>query len=132
RRAPLQRGVTAMSLPMPAPHASRTPSGIEIPDPDQGTPYLEVQFTFPSTMLMVWEPFEDATEGGHNLLGFGRRWAAWVAGEEPFLQATDPRFGFPMIIPRSAIPHVAGIRIAYLRKEDVRACFRGGLAVPGS
>jgi hypothetical protein len=114
---------------MPDPHETTHPSGIVVPDPDQGTPYLAIQFTFPSTMLMVWEPFEDGTAGGHNLFGFARRWEEWVAGEEAFLQAVDPRFGHPFVIPRSAIAHVAGIRIDYHRKEDVRAGVRG-LAVP--
>jgi hypothetical protein len=111
-------------------HETTGPLGIIIPDPDQGTPYLHVQFTMPSTALMVWEGFEDGTPGGHNLLGFCRRWAAFVAGEEPFLQAIDPRFGHVLMIPRSAIAHVAGISVQYHRKEDVRAGHRG-LAVPG-
>lgn len=120
------------------PHPTRTASGIEIPDPDQGTPYLQVQFTMPSTMLMVWEPWgeEEIAENpelgkcGHNLEGFAKRWAAWAVSREPFLQAIDPRYGFPMLIPRSAIAHVAGFIVAYHRREDVRAGVRA-VAVPG-
>lgn len=113
-------------------HETRTRSGITVADPDQGTPYIQVQFAFPSTMLMVYEPFEDGTEGGHNLLGLARRWAEWVAGTEPFLETRELRFGYPQLIPRSAIPHVAGLLVAYHRKEDSRAGYRGaGLAVPG-
>jgi hypothetical protein len=113
-----------------AAHETRTASGITIPDPDQGTPYLLINFAMPSTQLMVWEPFEDGAEGGHNLYGFLARWDAWTRSEEPFLEAIDPRFGHPMAIPRSAIPQVIGISIQYHRKEDTRAGVRG-LAVPG-
>jgi hypothetical protein len=112
------------------PHETRHPSGIVVPDPDQGTPYIHVQFSMPSTALMVWERFDDDTPGGHNLLGFTRRWAAWTAGDEPFLQAIDPRFGGPLFIPRAAIQHAVAFWVAYHRKEDVRAGVRG-LAVPG-
>lgn len=114
-------------------HETTHASGIVIPDPDQGTPYIAVNFTFPSTMLMIWEPFEDGTEGGHNLFGFARRWRDWEQSDEPFLQAVDPRFGQPVIIPRAAIAHVVQFSIQYHRKEDTRAGVRGlGLAVPGS
>src|SRR5256885_5431941 len=107
-------------MSLPAPHETKHPTGIVVPDPDQGTPYIAVNFTFPSTMLMVWERFEDGTAGGHNLFGFTRRWAAWAASDEPYLEAIDPRFGNPLVIPRSCIPHVISFRIDYHRKEDVR------------
>jgi hypothetical protein len=112
------------------PHETVHPSGIVVPDPDQGTLYIHVQFAMPSTALMVWERFEDGTEGGHNLLGFTRRWADWTSSEDPFLVAVEPRFGGPLFIPRAAIVHVVGFWLAYHRKEDVRAGVRG-LAVPG-
>lgn len=120
------------------PHASRTASGIVLPDPDQGVPVIQVQFAFPSTMLEVWEPFsdeqiEDTPElatCGHNLQRFAERWAVWQVSREAFLVTHEPRFRFPQLIPRSAIPHVAGLLVAYHRREDVRAMHRG-LAVAG-
>jgi hypothetical protein len=119
-------------MSIPPPHEMVGPSGIVVPDPDQGTPYIALQCAMPSTMLMVYEPFEDGTKGGHNLYGFLRRWHAWEVSEEPFLQAIEPRFGFPIAIPRSALVQVIQIGIAYHRKEDVRAGVRGSsLAVPG-
>ena len=113
-------------------HESVGPLGIIIPDPDQGTPYIQVQFAMPSTMIMVWEPFEDGTPGGHNLMGFARRWGEWAASDEPFLVAIDPRFGHPVFIPRIALGAAGAVSlgIAYHRKEDVRAMHRG-VAVPG-
>ena len=118
-------------MSLPDPHETQHPSGFWVPDPDQGTPYLHLQFAMPSTAIMVWEPFpEDGPAGGHNLFGFAKRWAEWKASREPFLQAVDPRFGFPQLIPREAIPQLVQIAIQYHRKEDVRAGVRG-LAVPG-
>jgi hypothetical protein len=120
---------------MTAPHETRTKSGITIPDPDQGTPYLLLNCAMPSTSFQVYEPFEDGTEGGHNLYGFLRRWKEWALGSELFLMAQELRFGHPMAIPRAALePNgVVGISVAYHRKEDARAGFRGsGLQVPGS
>lgn len=121
-----------------APHATRTKSGIEIPDPDQGTPVIGIQFAMPSTLIEVFEPFseEDLAEApelekcGHNLPAFAARWVDWVHGRGPFLVAIEPRFGYQQLIPRSAIPHVVQILVQYHRKEDVRAAVRG-LAVPG-
>src|ERR1041385_6326188 len=113
-------------------HETTGPLGIIIPDPDQGTPYIHVQGAMSSTSLMVWEPFDDGTPGGHNLIGFGRRWDAWVCSDDPYLQAIDPRFGHVQLIPRAAIHHVFGFSVQYHRKEDVRAGHRGGLAVPGA
>lgn len=112
-------------------HESKGPLGIVIPDPDQGSAYVQVQLAFPSTMFMVWEPFEDGTPGGHNVLGFARRYAEWLEAEHPFLYTIEARFGHPQLLPRSAIPHVAGFIVAYHRREDVRAGHRSGLAVPG-
>lgn len=115
-------------------HETQTPSGITIPDPDQGTPYLLVNCAMPSTMFRVWEPFEDGAPGGHNLIGFLRRWRAWAEGEEPFLMATDVRFGNPMALPRAILgPNGAvGISVDYHRREDARAGVRqSALAVPG-
>lgn len=119
-------------------HESSTPSGIFIPDPDQGTPYVHIQCAMPSTALMVFEPFseEEIAEHpglekcGHNLAGFGKRWAEWKASRDPYLVAVDPRFGFPKLIPRECIPQAVEFSIQYHRKEDVRAGHRG-LAVPG-
>lgn len=118
---------------MTSPHEMIGPSGIVLPDPDQGTPYIQVQFAMPSTMLMVFEPFEDGSPGGHNLFGFTRRWREWLElPDAAFLNALEPRFGMPIAIPRSAIPHVIQFGIAYHRKEDSRAGHRGSpLAVPG-
>lgn len=116
-------------LELPGAHETRHPSGIFIPDPDQGTPYIHVQFAMPSTALMVWELFEDGTQGGHNLMRFAERWAEWVESDRPFLQAIDPKFGLPLVIPRAAIAHAVGFWIAYHRKEDVRAGVRG-IATP--
>lgn len=121
-----------------APHATRTTSGIEIPDPDQGTPVIGIQFAMPSTYIEVFEPFgpEELAEApelakcGHNLPRFAQRWADWVGGRDLFLVGIEPRFGYQQLIPRSAIPQVVQILIAYHRKEDVRAGVRG-LAVPG-
>jgi len=115
-------------------HETQTPSGIVIADPDQGTPYVLVNCAMPSTMFQVWEPFEDGTPGGHNLLGFLRRWKEWAAGDEPFLMATELRFGHPMALPRAALGEngAVGISIAYHRREDARASIRpSALAVPG-
>lgn len=113
-------------------HESRTPSGIHLPDPDQGTPCILVNFAMPSTMFEVWEPFEDGTEGGHNLLGFLSRWKEWAASTEPFLIATEVRFGYPMAFPRAAlgVNGAVGMSIHYHRREDARAGVRG-LAVAG-
>ena len=111
-------------------HETLTASGIFVPDPDQGTPFIQINFAMPSTLLGVWEPFEDGSEGGHNILGFCERWDAWEKSDLPFLQAHEPRFGFPIFIPRSAIPHVIQFGIEYRRKEDSRAGVRG-LALPG-
>lgn len=120
------------------PHATRTPSGIELPDPDQGTPYIHVQYLFPSTAVMVWEPFPEEAIAeqpelarcGHNLQSFARRWAEWAAGRAPYLETIDPRFAYPQLIPRAAIHNVAAFTIAYHRKEDVRAGVRG-LSIAG-
>lgn len=120
------------------PHETEHPSGIVVPDPDQGTPYIHIQCAMPSTALMVWEPFsaEEIAEApelakyGHNLLGFARRWAAWKTSREPFLEAIDPRFGNLKLIPRECIPQVVEFSVQYHRKEDVRASVRG-LALPG-
>ena len=121
------------------PHQTVGPLGIVLPDPDQGIPYIQVQFTMPSTMLMVFEPWSEEeiaerpelANTGHNLHGFARRWADWVVSRHPFLETVEPRFGWPQLIPRSAIGHVAGFLVAYHRREDVRATHRGQLAVPG-
>ena len=121
------------------PHQTVGPLGIVLPDPDQGIPYIQVQFTMPSTMLMVFEPWSEEeiaerpelANTGHNLHGFARRWAAWAAGRDPYFESVEPRFGWPQLIPRSAIAHVAGFRIDYHRREDVRAGHRGRLAVAG-
>lgn len=114
-------------------HETVGPMGIIIPDPDQGTPFLHLQFAMPSTAIMAWEPFEDGTPGGHNLLGFCRRWAEWAASAEPWFHTIDPRFGHPLMIPRMALgpSGVVSVAIQYHRKEDVRAQHRGHLAVPG-
>lgn len=113
-------------------HETTGPMGIVIPDPDQGTPYLHLQFAMPSTAVMAWEPFADGTEGGHNLIGFCRRWAEWAASDEPWFQTIDPRFGHPLMIPRAALgpSGLVSVAVAYHRKEDVRAGHRA-LAVPG-
>lgn len=118
---------------MTEPHETTTPSGITIPDPDQGTPYILVNCAMPSTMFQVWEPFEDGTKGGHNLLGFTRRWEEWAASAQPFLYATELRFGHPMAFPRAVlgVNGAVGISIQYHRREDARAGHRSGLAVPG-
>lgn len=120
-----------MASDLPPPHEARTPSGITLPDPDQGTPYVQVSLVFPTTDLRVWEPFEDGSEGGHNLYGFLERWQAWTASEAPWLHCREPRFGWPIAIPRSIIPHVTQFSIQYWRKDDVRAGVRSPLAVPG-
>lgn len=115
------------------PHATVTASGIEIPDPDQGTAYVLVNCAMPSTMFQVWEPFEDGTPGGHNLFGFLRRWKEWAASEEPYLMAIELRFGHPMAFPRAILGEsgAVGISVQYHRREDTRAGLRSGLAVPG-
>lgn len=120
------------------PHETRHHSGIVIPDPDQGTPYVHIQCAMPSTELMVWEPFseEEIAEHpelarfGHNLRGFGERWAAWKLSRDPFLVAIDPRFGYPTLIPRECIPQAVEFSIRYHRQDDVRAPVRG-IAVAG-
>lgn len=115
-------------------HETTTPSGITIPDPDQGTACILVNFAMPSTMFEVWEPFEDGTPGGHNLFGFLRRWKEWAASEEPFLMAVELRFGYPMAFPRAALGEngAVGFSVQYHRREDARAGVRGGaIAVPG-
>lgn len=125
-------------MQLPEPHETRTASGITIPDPDQGTPYVHIQCAMPSTALMVWEPFSaeeieaqpELAKFGHNLHGFARRWAAWKGSREPFLEAIDPRFGFPKLIPRECIPQAVEFAIQYHRQDDVRAGVRG-VAVPG-
>jgi hypothetical protein len=123
------------------PHATRTPSGIEIPDPDQGTPVIAIQFAMPSTMIEVFEPFDadqvaesaELAKCGHNLPAFAARWEAFSRGRDPFLVGIEPRFGYRQLIPRSAIPHVVQIYVHYHRRDDVRAGHRGhrGLALPG-
>lgn len=110
---------------MTQPHEMAGPSGIVLPDPDQGTPYIAVQFAMPSTLLMLWEPFPDASKHGHNLLSFVSRWAAWERSDDPFLQSIDLRFGHPLFIPRAAIEFAIGISIQYHRAEDARAGHRG-------
>lgn len=120
-------------MTLPPAHETSGKLGIVIPDPDQGTPLLHLQFAMPSTAIMVWEPFEDGTQGGHNLLGFRRRWQEWAAGDAPFLEATEPRFGFPLLIPRAAlgVNGVVSIMVVYHRREDVRAGHRSsGLVAP--
>lgn len=119
-------------MTLPPPHAGRTQLGIEVPDPDQGTPVIAIVFAMPSTMLMIYEPFEGGeVEGGHNVLGFARRWREWVGSEAPELHAREARMGFPMVIPRSCIPHVVSFEVRYHRKEDIRAGYRGpGLLTP--
>lgn len=115
-------------------HETQTPSGITIPDPDQGTPCILVNCAMPSTMFEIWEPFEDGTPGGHNLFGFLRRWEEWAAGSELFLICTDVRFGHPMALPRAILGDsgAVGISINYHRREDARAGVRSGaIAVPG-
>lgn len=109
-------------------HEMRTASGIIVADPDQGTPHVVLTMS-PVGQIDVWEPFEDGTEGGHNLYGFLGRWEGFVASSEPFLNVYDPRFGHPAAIPRSAIDKVAWIGLGYRRREDTRAGVRG-LAVP--
>jgi hypothetical protein len=120
-------------------HGTRTPSGIEIPDPDQGTAHVLVQLHFPTAGIAIWEPFDDGQEGGHNLLGFTERWKEWAylgvdqleaEKTHPYLYATEPRFGFPIAIPRSVIDQVSHFCIEFRRREDVRAGHRG-LALPG-
>lgn len=115
-----------------APHETTTASGITIPDADQGTPCIAVQFAMPSTLILVYEPFDDGTEGGHNLAAFAQRWAEWEAGDEPFLAAIEPRFGHRQLIPRVALGENGAVQLAvvYHRKEDVRAGHRA-VAVPG-
>ena len=107
-----------------------TDSEIAIPNPDQGTPHV-VLSTPPVGQIDVWEPFEDGTKGGHNLFGFLERWRAFVAGTAPDLSVYDPRFGFPALIPRSAIDKVTWIDIGYRRREDTRAGHRSSLALAG-
>jgi hypothetical protein len=114
-----------------SPHERKTVTGIHLPDPDQGEPFVQVQLAFPSTMFLIYEPFEDDEKGGHNVLGFARRWAAWVASDEPEFHAIELRFGHPIVFPRSIIPHVAGFQVAYHRREDARAGHRAPLEVPG-
>lgn len=113
-------------------HETVGPAGIVIPDPDQGTPYILVNCAMPSTMFQVWEPFEDGTPGGHNLFGFLRRWREWAAGDEPFLIATELRFGHPLAFPRAMLGEngAVGVSVQYHRREDARAGVRS-LAVPG-
>lgn len=116
-------------------HESSTESGIFLPDPDQGTPYVHIQCAMPSTELLVWEPFSpeeiaahpELAKCGHNLAGFAQRWHAWTLSRDPFLEAIDVRFGFPKAIPRACIPQAVEFEIRYHRKEDVRAMHRGGL-----
>ena len=118
------------------PHETMTKSGIVVPDPDQGVPYVHIQFAMPSTAIMVWEPFseEEIAEApelaacGHNLHGFARRWADWTRGRDPFLEAIEVRFAFPQLIPRSAIGEVVQFSVQYHRAEDVRAGVRGIVA----
>lgn len=123
---------------LPGPHETRTESGITIPDPDQGTPYVHIQCAMPSTSLMIWEPFSaeqieaqpELAKFGHNLHGFAERWAAWKQSRDLFLEAIDPRFGFPKLIPRECIPQAVELSIQYHRQDDVRAPVRS-LAVAG-
>lgn len=122
---------------LPSMHATRTESGIEIPDPDQGAAYLNITMPFPSTDVRIWEPFGpeevDAdpklANAGHNLFGFVERWERWAAGDAPFLRAFEPRFGHPVVLMRPLLEHACQVVIMYHRREDVRAGHR--LAVPG-
>lgn len=114
------------------PHSTRTASGIEVPDPDQGTLHVVIHLVVINVFVHVWEPFDDGTEGGHNLFGFVERWDGWTEGNERYLYAREPRFGHVIVIPRSLIPHVAQFALEYRRREDTRAGVRGAtLAVPG-
>jgi hypothetical protein len=105
-------------------HESMTPSGIAIADPDQGTPHVVVHLAVVNVFVHVWEPFTDGTEGGHDLLGFTERWREWAAGDEPYFYAREPRFGFPVVIPRSCLEWVTQITLEYRRREDTRAGVR--------
>lgn len=112
-------------------HGGRTASGIEIPDPDQGTPHI-VMTTPPVGQIDVWWPFEDGTEGGHNLLGFLEVWAHFKAGSAPYLLVWEPRFGLPGAIDRAAIEKIGWIGLGYRRREDTRAGLRSDIWLPGS
>ena len=115
-----------------APHETLTRTGIVIADPDQGTLVVVVHLSFPTWQVEVFEPFEDGTEGGHNLPGFVARWEAWKRTDEPWFEFTEPRFGFPEVFSRSAVEFVTRISTGYHRREDVRAAVRSPLvgAVP--
>jgi hypothetical protein len=115
---------------LPAVHETQTDSGITIADPDQGTPHVCVHLAVPGVFIHVWEPFVDGRSGGHDLPGFLERWEEWAAGDANFLFAREPRFGFPLAIPRSVLDWVTQITIEYRRKEDTRAGVRSPLLAP--
>lgn len=108
-------------------HELQLPSGITVADPDQGTPYVQVDLSFPNLFIEVWEPFEDQ-DGGHNLPGFLARWEEWRCGEAPYLDIVEPRFGHPKLITRNVLDLVIAIGIGIRRKEDARAMVRSVLA----
>lgn len=109
-----------------------TPSGIELPEPDQGTLFCRIELEYPGSYIDVWEPFDDPDQdGGHDLLGLMERWEMWRSSERPFLMAIDPRFGFPVGIPRSAIEAARRFCLVYHRREDTRAGVVSSLLTPG-
>lgn len=108
---------------MNAGHELITPSGIVLPDPDQGDLHVVLSLEIQG-QIDVWEPFEDGTAGGHNLYGFIGRWEGFIASDEPFLWVHDPRFGNPAAIPRSTIDKVRWIGLGYRPRQDVRAGHR--------
>lgn len=109
-----------------------TPSGIALPDPDQGTLFCRVELEYPGSYIDVWEPFDDEDEpGGHNLEGLLGRWEMWRRSDRPFLPVIDPRFGFPAAIPRPAIEGARRFGLVYHRREDTRAGVVSSLLTPG-
>ena len=113
-----------------ADHEVKTQSGIIVADPDQGLRHVVLALDIQG-QIDVWEPFEDGTEGGHNLIGFLRRWDAFRASDAAHLQVMEPRFGHPCFITRNAIERVNWIGLGIRRKEDTRAGVRG-LALPAN
>lgn len=119
-------------------HEMKTQAGIIMSDPDQGTPYILVETAMPSVFLAVWEPFEEddpeGQAGGHNLVHFLQRYKEWLGNDEAFLYAFEPRFGHPVAMPRSLIPHVTQIWISVRPNQDARAGARmaaAGIVKPG-
>lgn len=106
------------------PEEARTESGIFLPAPDDGIPYVHLRTLFPGADLAVWEPFGDGQEGGHNVSGFAGRWEAFIESGEPFLTTREPRYGFPHFLPRNLIGHLLSITIGYMPRKDVRAQHR--------